>query len=641
MLERIRSLIGSWLAWVIIGLLVIPFAFWGIGSYIQPDSTVAVAEVDGEPIPFQLFQRELRRQGNELQRLLGERYSPDQLDQPAIRSQVAERLVNNRLLTDRARATGLVVSDEALSDSLAQTPALQGEDGQFDPQRYEQMLRLQGITAPDFESNLRAALVMRQITQGVAGSAFITDYELDLLAGILLERRDLVFTSLPAERYLEQVEVEPEAVEAHYREQADRYRSTARVTVDYVLLEPGSSGTGAEPDEQTLRERYRQREDSFVQPERRQVRHILIEVPEDAADEVVAAARERAQALRQQTIEGADFAALARKASDDVGSAARGGDLGEFGRGVMDPQFEQVAFKLPAEEVSEPVRTPFGFHLIEVTRIVQEQRQPFEAVRDELAAELRREQAEGELLERADELHNLAFEYPESLTPAADALGLEVRTTPPFDAGGLDEGPAAHDGFVEAAFSKQVLAEGLNSDLITLDDTRYAVLRLRSHQPAENRPLDEVREQIVAELREEKARDMARKQGEAIVEALRAGTDREALAAEHSLEWDRSSAVSRSQRDVIPAAAMTGAFAAPAPAPGETSYGGQSLGDGDYFIYGVTGVDAAPADTRQQILAQLRQELAQLHQQGAMQAYLTALGADAEVRYYPENFLTD
>jgi peptidyl-prolyl cis-trans isomerase D len=365
--------------------------------------------------------------------------------------------------------------------------------------------------------------------------------------------------------------------------------------VTYLVLDAEAlAGDTQDVDEDELRAAYDARIDEFIEPEQRNLRHILLQVAGDADTAAADAIKAELAALRDQIEAGANFAEVAREHSDDPGSAANGGDLGLVPRGIMDPAFEQAAFELEQGVVSEPVRSRFGYHLIEVTGIEGGEPAPFEDVREQLVTEMTSGEAEAAYFEFAEQLANLTYESPDSLIPAAETLGLEIQTSDWITRDG-GEGLLAQRRVIDAAFSDDVLTQGNNSELLEPDRDRMQaiVLRVDEHEPAAAKPLEEVREEIVTALAEQTASEAALAAAEAMVAELKAGAELASVAADYEVEEPGS--VSRNAPNVPPTP-LELAFQAPRPAEGQISYASGPMPNGSAVVVAVSGVEDADAD---------------------------------------------
>jgi peptidyl-prolyl cis-trans isomerase D len=472
---------------------------------------------------------------------------------------------------------------------------------------------------------VRQSLVLQQLESGVTNSAFSTKAELDGYQRLLQQKRTLSYAVIKADKYLDRVSPDDAAIQAYYDSHQSSYRLPERVKLDYLMLDVSSLAEGVKVTDSDLASYFEQHKDEFVAPEERHLRHILIPIKGDEA-----AALAKAKALRAQLSAGADFADLAKADSADPGSAPKGGDLGWVSKGMMVEAFEKAAFALADGAISEPVKSPFGYHLIQVQAIRGGGEASLDQVRDQVSAAYRKAEAERAFYERSERLAELAYENPDNLTVAAESLGLTVLHSDWLARSG-GKGDLASPKVTTAAFSDDVLQQGNNSELLELGPEKFMVLRVAKHQESRLRGLDEVREQVTNAVRQELAADQARQAGEQAIERLKGGDDLADLAISRRWDFKSPGSVSRSQKDVPPAVRKL-AFRLPRPEAENPVVGGTRLSTGDYALVALSKVkdgDSATLDaaTRQV----LGGRIAAMNGRLQLNAMVQALRAQADV----------
>ena len=624
MLQGIRDRAHGYIAWIIVILICIPFALWGVQEYLGPDPNVAVAEVDGEEISLFDYQTALQgvraslnRQfpGQDVSRVFGEAF---------IRDRAMEGLVRERLIARAAADAGFVVSDEQLAGAIRSAPAFQ-RDGAFSTEEYEYALRRSGMSPGRFEADTRRRLLEAQWRDALVVSAAVAENRARRLA--VLESQTRAFSRLvvPAGRFAG-AEVGEGAIASRYEENKDAYLSPEEVRLRYVVLARDDLAAEIEIPAGTIESHYESRKAGLTVPEQRRVRHILI-ADEEGGDEALA----RAESLRARILAGEAFEDIAREASDDPGSAASGGDLGYGGRGIWLPPFEEAAFSLGVGELSEPVRTDFGFHLIRVEDIRESRTRTFDEAKSEIEQEYRNDRAEQLYFEQVELLSNLVFEQPDNLDDAAEVLGLTVE-----ESGYLSRrGEPGHEvlgdrAVIAAAFDEDVLA-GNNSEPVEIDGYRTVALRVEERREPRRLTLDEVREEIVASLRAEWAADEARALGVDLLGRLRAGEGRDAVAGD--LAWSEERAVGRREPGLEGAVRVV-LFSMPRPGAGAVTYDGVSLPNGDFVVLALDGVieDEAEAEG----LDEVRSRLSQQTGLDSHDSFVAGLRGRAEVRVFED-----
>ncbi len=587
MLHFIREKIQGWIAWAIVILLIIPFALWGINEYMGGGGPLTVATVNGEEISQRDFQQNYSMQRQRMREMLGAQYDASVFD-ARIKEQALQDLIDQELLTQQAKDAGLRVADESVKQTILSIDAFK-ENGQFSNQLYTRVLQAQGESPATFEQRLQRAILTQQLHSGVSTSALVTDEEMQRLLKLENQTRDIDHLLLKAESFKDEADAGDEALQKFYEQHRDEFMTPEQVSIEYVELKATDLGQDVQPTEEELKQFYEERVSQFQLPEERRTRHILISVQEGADEETVNKAREKANDIRKQLTEGADFAKLAEEYSDDPGSSKLGGDIGYFGRGSLDPEYENTMFSLKEGEISEPVLSSFGFHIIKLEEIRAEKSKSYDEVKDELLNDYRRNIADRKFFEQAEKLTTLAYEVPTTLSDAAGAVGLEIQSTPLFSRAG-GPGIAANPQVAQAAFSNEVLAEGYNSEPIEIGENHVVVLRIKEHVEKKPRTLDEAKTEIKNRLMNEIAREKATKRGEEIIQRLRSGDQPQAVATELQLEWIKSGELKRSDRK-IDSAIVKQAFKLSRPAgEGASSFGGTALANGDYAVIAVNKV---------------------------------------------------
>jgi len=595
MLQAIREKAQGWIAWAIVILITIPFALWGIQEYLGVGSEPAVATVDGDDITQRMLDERTRDFRETIRQSLGGNYSPELFEDARIKSQVLDAMVQEMVLTNNARDWNLRIGDAQARSFIAAIPAFQ-RDGQFDQQMYDSAVRNRGMSRAGFEQRVRQELALNQLRSGVRDSAFVTDAELAARVRLRDEERTIRYVEIPAAAYLDQVGATADDLRRYYDANLDRYRTPERLKLNYVVLDASALGTFVEVSDETLRQYYKDHKAEFVAREERAMRHILVAVPAGASEEDAAKAEEEARGLLQQIRDGADFAAVAKDNSDDPGSAADGGDLGWVEHGLMVPAFEEAAFALDAGAISEPVRTDFGFHIIQVTAVRGGSGAGFDELRDDVEKAYRKFEGENLYFDYAERLAESAYENSGSLAPAAEALGLQVQVTDWVTrSGGLPE-QLDSPKVLNASFSDDVLVEGHNSELIELGPQRTVVVRVAEHEPAGVKSFDDNLAEIEQDFKREMASERAAQTGSQALAELRDGARTLAqIASDHAWQATEPGSVGRGEPSV-PAEILAEAFSLAPPQDGRAAYAGVVSAEGDYVLIEVEHVQGGSLD---------------------------------------------
>ena len=589
MLQAIREKDQGWIAWAIVILISIPFALWGIQEYLGVGGEPEVAAVDGETITQRMLDQRARDFRENLRLSLGDAYRADLFEDATLKRQVLDSMIEEMVLVKSASDWNLRASDMQARGFISSIPAFQ-RDGRFDQQAYDTAVRNRGMSRAGFEQNVRQDLVIGQLRSGVRDTVFITESDLAERVRLEDELRTLNYARVPAASYKDGVKADEDALRRYYEANVDRYRIPEQVKLGYVLLDASGLGDLVEVDEQTLEQYFEDHRGEFVAPEERAMRHILISVPAGADEQARQAAADEAAELAAQIRAGGDFAALAKEHSDDPGSAGNGGDLGWVEPGMMVGPFEDAAFALKKDEVSDPVSTDFGFHVIQVTGIRGGSEAGFAELRDQVETSLRRFEGENLYFDYAERLANAAYENPDSLTPAAESLGLKVMTSDWVTRDETLPGALNSPRVINAAFSDDVLIEGNNSELIEVGQQQALVLRVAQHQPAGVKPFVDVRQQVEQDYRNDKASELAAAAGAAALTALdSANATLKDLASERDWPFEQAGEVGR-QQSAVPAEVLAKAFSLKPPAQGAIARTGVVSAEGDYMLVEVTEV---------------------------------------------------
>ncbi len=634
MLQVIRDRAQGVVIWTVVGLIIATFALWGVSSYFRGDKGIKVATVDGKDVSTNEYRIAYQQERNRLQQMLGANFDPDMFE-AQLKQSALERVIDNRVLIQNGVASGLRISDAQLAGQIQALAPFQ-TDGQFSKALYEQQLRTQGESPTGFERRVRNALLADQLILGVTASEFATKKELEELYRLQEQKRTIGYFTIPLEDFKKDVKVSDDEIKDFYEKNQDRYQTPELVSVEYVELSAKALAKQITVDEAEVKKYFESQKHRFVVPEERRASHILIQVAQEAGDDVVEKARKKAQDLYDRIKKGEAFDKLAKKNSDDPGSAEQGGDLGFFARGIMDESFEKAAFQLKVGEVGEPVRSRFGFHIIKLTDIHAEQQKPYEKVHAELETQLRQQKAEAAYFEKAETLANLAYEHPESLQSVSEELGLKVKTSAPFTRSG-GPGVASNAKVAQAAFSKEVLEDRFNSEPIETAANESVVLRLKEHKPAATRPLEQVKSAIENELANRKARDKAQEKGQALVAEITNGKDETEVAKTFKYKWQKVDGIKRddtkSNTEVV-----HHAFAMKLAAEGKKAVDGFALGSGDYVVVRLFDVkDGDPAGMDEAKKESLEKNLASGGGAAQFQSLLTGLKDNAKIERFPNN----
>jgi peptidyl-prolyl cis-trans isomerase D len=530
MLTKIREKAQGAFAWGILILICVPFALWGINNYLDTGTEAVVASVGDK----NFYQRDVNKAYEEY----SQNFQGLGIDEKSLKAQALQKLIKDEVLLQYVHAEGLVVTDNEARDFIKALPYFQ-VDGKFSDQQYKTLLSSQRISSAEFVSRIKNALIMEQFQHSIVDSSFATQYDVESFFKIQNQLRDIDYVTVPVQSLTEQPTTEE--ITAYYQQHQDLYRTPEQVSVEYVELSLDDLAKKIVVTDDKLKAFYEEQKAQYTTPERRKISHILFLVNDKVTEKV---ALEKALKVKQE-LANKDFSTLAAEVSEDKLTAKKGGDLGLFNIGVMEKAFEDAASTLKLGEVSNPVKSAFGYHLIKVTELVPGNIKSFDSVKSEVIKAYQKAQAENAFYEAGQKLTEMSYENPDNLQTVADALGVSVQKSLLFTREKGD-GIAANDKIRSAAFSEEVL-QGNNSAPVEQGADRLVVVRLLEHKIAAKRELNEVKQEVAGVLSKEKAQLLTAQKAAQIKARLQAGDAIQAVAAENKLEIKAEKALSRSK----------------------------------------------------------------------------------------------
>ncbi len=639
MLQDIRDGASRWIVWTVIVLIAAAFATFGLSQYMGPSGQPrAVATVNGHEISRNQAGQAYRNQRQQVEQMYGgDLEITDEIDRE-IRRDALQQLIDRRLLADYLDDRNMTLSDQDLA-AVIRSQEMFHEGGRFSAERYRQLLQANQMTTDQYEQQVRRQALAQQVRSSLSETGLVTEREVDDLLRLEYQERDVAWLRISADGWQDDVSVSDEEIEGYYEDNRGEFVTPERVRLAYVELNREDLLAQVDVSDDDIEARYEQvKGDRYADTGRVEARHILIRVDEDADSDTVAAAEERIRELYQRLRDGESFAELAEEYSEDPGSARRGGDLGEVQRGDMVEAFEDALFALDGGEISEPVRSPFGFHLIEATTMDRGEATPLEDVRDEIRRELAEERISTAYFDEINRLDDLAYDMPDSLEGPAEEMGLEVRESDWLTRDGADEGIGAVREVVGAAFDPEVLEDGMNSRVIEIDDDRAVVVRVAEHEPQAQLELDEVRDDISERLRARKAGEAAESIAQELMDRVRDGDDPESLADEDDRLGYQSVGWITRQDGEAPWPVLNEVFRMSRP-DGDRPEVGVISAAGDRVVVILRGVrdgdpEAVDAEERRELADRLRDA----YGQEAVEQFLAQLRADADVEVHDEDY---
>ncbi|HHB92260.1 MAG TPA: hypothetical protein ENK59_03490 [Thioploca sp.] len=590
MLQNIRDNSQGCLSWVIVGLISLTFAVWGIGEFGLSNNERIIAEVNGVEIPEEDFIKQVNQQKNRLRSMFKNQDIDLSFMQDQIRKNTLRQMIDEELLVQSATNSGMRISNGLLAARIHSFEAFKS-DGKFSQVIYEQLLQRQGLNPIAFEMDMRRSLLVEQIRQGIIRSALVTDNE--QRATLENQQRSVSYLIIPSSRFTDKVVVSDEEIANHYQENSIQYMIPELVSIEYIELSNKDIDLKEGLDEESLKQYYEDHKETFTTPAKWQASHILIKIAKDATLTDTELAADKASNILAQIKTGEkSFAELAQQFSDDIGSKDKDGDLGWFGPGDMVKPFEDAVKTMQIGEISELVKSRFGFHIIKLNDAKPEVLQSFADVKTKIKQDLSNELAEAEFYTLVDNFGNVAFENPNSLDAIVETMGLTPKTTELFSKNDKhpEDSILSNSKVITAAFSDSVLKDGYNSEVIDIGEQRALVLRVKEHKLAKAKPLEEVKDSIKIALIKIKTEAEAKKLGEHLLEQIKQNTAPNIVAQDSDLTW-LTSQVTR-QDKTMQQAILQQAFKMGHPANNKAIYQSLKLDNGDFALIAVSAVKA-------------------------------------------------
>lgn len=578
MLEAIRERQQSWIAKLILALITVPFALWGVDSYLrQAGSNVAVAKVNGDSITVQQFGKSLQ----ELRDNMKEKTGPGFTDNPEVRKAVLDKLIDTRLLADEVKRGGYVISDEMLTKYVVSMPEFQ-KDGRFSQDVYDQVLAANGLTPSRFESRMRGDLLTQQARNSISGLAFAPHAASETTLRTQYQMREVSVFSFRPDDYLAQAKVDPAELKIYYDKHQNEFLVPEQVKLDFVIFSANSLIASMQATDEEAKKYYEENASKYQGDEERRASHILITFGAGKDEAAKAATRKKAEQVLAEVKKSPDkFDALAKKYSQDPGSAEKGGDLGLIKRGLMVKPFEDAVFSMSPGSISDLVETEFGYHIIKLTE-VKGAAQSYDEVRSQIRAEIMYQKALTKFAEAAEAFSNTVYEQSSSLDPAAKSHNLQVQKSDWMSREDVAKF-FKNDKLASAVFSDEVRKDKRNTEAVEVSPNTLAAARVAEARPASMKPFEDVKNAIEEKLKHMQAAKLAVEQGEKVLAELRKGGNG------GGIEWGTSIMVDRQNPQGLSDSVLKQAYrmdASKLPA-----YVGAPSADGGYVLIRLSAVE--------------------------------------------------
>ena len=512
---------------VILALITLPFAFFGVDYYFRGGgSATEVARVGGETISQVEFANAISDQQDRMRQSAGKDYDPTVFSNPEVRYSMLEQLIGQRVLDQQVRRGNLRVSDAQLAQFIGELAPFQ-EDGKFSRAKYEQLLVSQNMTPLAFEQRVRQELTVAPLQEPIANGNITATSNIERYLALLDQQRQVAVATVPADAYLKDVKIDDAAVKAFYDANQGVFQVPDEVKIEYLVLTPESLTGQITVDPAEVKKQYDDNVKQYTKAEERQASHILVAVKPDATEADKAAAKQKAEALAASARKTpAKFAELAKQNSQDPGSAGQGGDLGSFARdGSMVKPFEDAVFSGKQGDIVGPVQTDFGWHIIRITGVKPGKTQSLDEARPQIEQDLKRQKATRKFVEAADQFQNLVYEQADSLQAAAKGLNLEVKTTPMLTRAQVQALAQNSPKLVQAVFSAESLQAKRNTEALEVAPNTLMAARVIDYKPATTRPFDDVKVEIRRQLERNAASELAQKTAKEKLALLEQGKD--------------------------------------------------------------------------------------------------------------------
>ena len=591
MLQSIHDNAKGWVAYLIVILISVPFALWGIQEYIGGGSKNIVAVVNGQDIEKQQVQNAVSQQRQRMMQMLGR--MPPGFDEKSLRQSALDNIVDQTLLEQYAREKGYRASPKEVRELIDTIPQFQKE-GAFDPQLYRQVLASQGRGAASFEEQLRASLSNDQFRNAIADIAFLPKSEMAFYQSLSQQKRDIEVYTVKLEDVTKDLQIGDDKVEAYYKEHPEQFQTDELVKVAYVELNEADINKSIEVTDELLQAYYEDNSDLYFENAKFKMSHIKVGISDKQDD---AQAKAKADALYASISSGQKsfddtvasiVASVAASQEDDTLFFESGETVGFLNKGTIDAAMEAAVFGAKKGETVKPVKTDSGYEIIKVLDVIEEHQKPFDQAKAQVEKQYRKKQSSDRYEDLLELLRTTSFENDGSLDPSSVAVSGEIKTTDFFSRSGGKEGITADRNVIEAAFKDEVLTQGINSSLIEVSGTQALVLRKDGHKKPEQKPIADVRDTIIKRLKSEEGRKLAKEKGDALLSAIKSAGNWNSLG-EAANSVVKHVDVLRSDPKV-PTFITSEAFLLVAPDAGKVTYTTLEQPNGDYTIVAVTAV---------------------------------------------------
>ncbi|WP_422448221.1 SurA N-terminal domain-containing protein [Endozoicomonas sp. ALB091] len=632
MLQSMRDKAKSWVTFVVVGIIAFMMAITGLETLAPNPNNPEVASVNGKDITRAELAQAVDQQRRVLIQQMGGQFDPAMLDDQLLQSSVLEALIDRQLLLQNAEDQKMDIGKAEIDKLIVSMPQFQ-QNGRFDADRFQMMVRSYGMTPLQFRDAIREETLLQQLRAGVANTEFVTAEELKRLQSLEGQTRDLAWVMLSAEPVRQAITPSEEEISTYYQANSNQFMTPEQVVVNYVVLNKADIARGIDVSAEDIEAEYQYRVEQLQQQSGNNA-HVSVILIQTGEDRTLDEAKARANEVVAKLQAGTDFAELARSYSDDPMTAENGGDLGAVEPGFFGDAFDNTVAGLNVGQVSEPIETDFGIQILKVTSRDEADVPSLNEMRADIEVALKQNEVDSLFIEQSRQLADISFEASDLAQPA-EQLGLTVLTSEPFGRKGAGSGIAADPRVSAAAFSEDVLDLGANSELIEITPEQAVVVRVKEHKKPELIPLADVQETIVNALKNSRAREQLASRAEQMVTTLQSGTALNVLADEQKLDVVESPATSRNMPGV-PAQLLQEAFKMPHPG-NSVAYRSVTLANGDYAVVGLSAIYPGEAVANPEQLKGLGQFIAAGNGRVMFDEYLASLKERGKVKILLDN----
>ena len=633
MLAMIRDKATGWIAGVIVGLLVISFAFWGVSFYSGQAGEINVAKVNDADIPYQSFQRSFAQLRKQMQSVLGDSLSLE--EESLIKNQTVEKLIESELINQLVIDTKLNITSDKLIEAIKNIEFFRGEEG-FDRAKYERSINSIGMPSTIFEAQLRMDLLSEQLQAGFSETTFVLKPELDNILRLESQSRDITFTILGLPSFIEDGEISESDIQAYYQANPVLFRSDPQTKIEYLELSVKELAKNIESDEEILRNFYNDNKADYDIVEQRSVSKLFVNTGEKAPDEIIAKAKTIITSALEQLNNGDDFEEIVERAPEEKEVILEFSEHSFMSKGIMDKELDEFLFNSEEGATSEIIETKNGFNIIKVVEIRGGPENKFEKYAKEVEEDYKTKQAELQFFELSDQLVTKAYENSDNLEIAAETIDKEIIESDYFTRDNDLEGLLSKPAIIQKSFDAELINSGNNSDVIEISDNHIIVLRVLDYKEAYTRPLEEVSTEVIASIRLKLATNKINEVGDAIVAELKSGVSPEEITSYSGIEWTTAEKVKRDDVSVN-RAILRSTFEVGKPSADKPVITSQNLGSGDYAIIIVSNAYDEISEVNEEQKKSTDLKLRRLLSTGEWQDLLRDVRKNSDIRILNEN----